>query len=1125
MAIADDSNTHKPKGPIHRKTDMVVRELIRLKVDIASLSEVRWLGNGITKIGKHTFLFSGLPDTGNQEKKEGVAIVLSPDTTKFWENGGSEWEPVSSRIIRIRLCYGNRYVTKISVYAPTFKSSHETKERFYSDLQNTIDKVPPDDILLLNGDFNARVGTHDSGIWKHVIGKYNMPERNEQGERLLEFCAINGLSITNTFFQHKSIHQGTWMHPRSKKWHCIDFNITKQRDRKLFMNTRVMRSAEMWTDHHLVRSTLSVKSKSRCKPTSHTRYRYDIDCLKDARIEKEFSQACKNALDNSDFDKVVLTDDTEKAWSNIRDAINKAGKEILGVKKKKKDNWFYQNMDLIQPLLDKKYAAWSNYLKSKNSKSDSTQLSKFKQRFSHTKIQLQKLIRQLKNQWWLQKASEIQLAADKHNTKKIYQLINSLNISKDYQIKSINVKDKNGKILSTEAESLERWKEHFEGVFNKPSKAQHSILESIEQRPIQHHLGDVPTLEEVESAFASLPSGKTCGQDSIVAEMIKAAKLNDKYHDLIKQVWKTRTTPTEWRDALIKTVPKKGDITICDNNRSIFLLCVFGKGFAKIINRRMQELAEQILPESQSGFRKHRGTTDMIFVARLLIEKAKEQNCPIHMAFVDLAKAFDCVDRHLAWNLFKKAGLPEVIIQLLEALHTGMQATIEVNGRQSTPAHIESGFRQGCVLAPTEFGLFFGEATKHWRKVYGHLGAKLTYKLDGKLLHKFHRSGSSKLTVEDLEFADDQEIITQSEQDLTTSLTALDSIFDTFGLTMSYPKTETMHTTQSLSSSSSSSTPSKCIVKGHPLKAVNHFQYLGSFISDNGQIDKEISSRISKASFAVKKLKKSVWTQKDLTIHTKLAVYKAVVLTTLLYGCETWCTKKTHIERLETFHTRNLRMLLGIMYSDHVNNHIVRQKAGMMEPVKVLIQLNRLRWLGHVERMEDSRIPKQVLHSHFTEGKRKPGHPNKRWVDCVRDDLKCFDILEKDWAKLCLNREHWRQLLYKGKKIAIEKETEKEILVATKRSKARQAARKAVFDETKHTYYCSFPNCERTFQKKAGLTIHLKKHNATLTSFPCPHCTRICSNKSGLTRHLKTHLTTNMPTKKFSSPPGPDHQN
>ena len=111
--------------------------------------------------------------------------------------------------------------------------------------------------------------------------------------------------------------------------------------------------------------------------------------------------------------------------------------------------------------------------------------------------------------------------------------------------------------------------------------------------------------------------------------------------DLLSAVWEERHVPQEWVDAILIPIPKKGNLHCCDNWRGIALLDVVGKVAARIVETRLQTLAEQVLPEAQCGFRRGRGCTNMLFVVRQLAEKAFEDHMKQYFIFVDLCKAYD----------------------------------------------------------------------------------------------------------------------------------------------------------------------------------------------------------------------------------------------------------------------------------------------------------------------------------------------------------------------------------------------------------------------------------------------------------------------------------------------------
>ena len=114
-------------------------------------------------------------------------------------------------------------------------------------------------------------------------------------------------------------------------------------------------------------------------------------------------------------------------------------------------------------------------------------------------------------------------------------------------------------------------------------------------------------------------------------------------HAHTSSVWEDKCVPQEWAEAILIPIPKKGNLHCCDNWRGIALLGVVGELTARIVQNRLQSIAEQELPESQCGFRC--GCTNMIFVIRQLIEKAFEHQMKQYLIFVDLHKAYDSVPR------------------------------------------------------------------------------------------------------------------------------------------------------------------------------------------------------------------------------------------------------------------------------------------------------------------------------------------------------------------------------------------------------------------------------------------------------------------------------------------------
>ena len=265
-----------------------------------------------------------------------------------------------------------------------------------------------------------------------------------------------------------------------------------------------------------------------------------------------------------------------------------------------------------------------------------------------------------------------------------------------------------------------------------------------------------------------------------------------------------------------------------------------------------------------------------------------------------------------------------------------MTGQVLSNSEQSDPLFISNGVKQGCVLAPVLFNLFFACVL---RQAVGNTdkGVYVRFRYDGSIFDLRRLSAKTKTfnsLIQEALFADDCALMAHKPGDLQAMLNSFSDASRQFGLTISLGKTEVL-----FQRAPNSVVPQPTIsIDDAELKVVNSFKYLGSMISNDGSLDKEIAYRISKASQALGRLLNRLLNHHNVTLDTKLKVYRAVVLSSLLYGCETWTIYRRHLKQLERFHQRALRSILGILWQDRVTNTEVLERANCISIEAMLLK-------------------------------------------------------------------------------------------------------------------------------------------------------------------------------------------
>ena len=284
--------------------------------------------------------------------------------------------------------------------------------------------------------------------------------------RLLSICREFDLTATNTIFQQPNNRKTSWMHPRSKDWHMIDFVITKKRDSRDINITRSFHSTCYLSDHALLRSKALFRLAHKRLKNSSTPKRINILPLKTS--EKQTDLCSK--LDAS-LDSVEITGHIEISWKALRDATYAASLEVLELPVQKHQDWFDDNNTEVQLLIEQMYSSHRAWINDKNSSIKT-------QAYSKCKNQVQSALRKMKEAWWSAKATEPQQPLDRKDSKAVYDSLKK--VYGPQKSGASPVVSSDGRTLLTDkTDILKRRKEHFYIVLNTTSVIDDEVLASI----------------------------------------------------------------------------------------------------------------------------------------------------------------------------------------------------------------------------------------------------------------------------------------------------------------------------------------------------------------------------------------------------------------------------------------------------------------------------------------------------------------------------------------------------------------------------------------------------------------------------------------------------------------------
>ena len=197
-------------------------------------------------------------------------------------------------------------------------------------------------------------------------------------------------------------------------------------------------------------------------------------------------------------------------------------------------------------------------------------------------------------------------------------------------------------------------------------------------------------------------------------------------------------------------------------------------------------------------------------------------------------------------------------------------------------------------------------------------------------------------------------------------------------------------------------------LNGEALEEVDQFKYVGSVIAANGGVEADVHHRVN-AGCKVLGVLKEVMKNRGLGMNVKV-LYEKVVVLTVIYGSESWGMKVTERQNLNVFEMKCLRSMTGVSRLDRVRNEVVRARTGVRRELAARVDMNVLKWFGHVERMDNERLLKKVMNAKV-DGRSARGRPRFGWMDGVKRALNDRRMDMREASEHARNRNEWRMIV------------------------------------------------------------------------------------------------------------------
>ncbi|XP_062914140.1 craniofacial development protein 2-like [Mobula hypostoma] len=305
------------------RLDNVINEMERLKINIMGIREVHWIGAGTCQNRNKTLIYSCGTSHTNR-----VGILMDENMAK---SVLGHWA-ISERVLLVRF-RGQPF--DLATTDGTNKDIQRFVDKFCEELEQAKNGCKSQDIVIVMGDLNAKVGQCADG---NTTGKFGLGERNERGEKWVEWCKMNNQVIMNTYFKNHPRRLWTWKSPGDNTRNQSDFITINQRFRNSVTQCKTYPGADCNSDHNPVACHVKVKFKKLKKQKPEQSLDY-LQLIKEETLRQKFTIEVRNRFQSPEIESVE--DDSnhvEMKFNSLMDALVESAKSVIPKKGKSTKN-------------------------------------------------------------------------------------------------------------------------------------------------------------------------------------------------------------------------------------------------------------------------------------------------------------------------------------------------------------------------------------------------------------------------------------------------------------------------------------------------------------------------------------------------------------------------------------------------------------------------------------------------------------------------------------------------------------------------------------------------------------------------------------------------------------------